>query len=233
MDMNLTEPRFAQPDVLKVTRLKSAVLQTWVNRNAIELSEQNPGSGRRRLYSALDIVKLAIMRRMADLRVELAVAKEIAEAAADELARHGKYNPHDFIFLRPNDATDTSGEPKITIIMASSMSKLVKYDATIMDPAFVSVSKIIEPGQIQKLRHTHGDSLEALLDGVTTSENLTDRWNNSERDDVSRTIEAERQRLAAQGIHSEPVIIIPLGEIVNGALAQLRVIEAKPVTEAH
>ncbi|PIK72778.1 hypothetical protein CS379_12100, partial [Methylobacterium frigidaeris] len=67
MNVDPLAPRYTQPDVLRITGLKPTVLQTWINRRAIELAEQNPGTGRKRLYSENDVVKLAIMRRLSDL----------------------------------------------------------------------------------------------------------------------------------------------------------------------
>src|SRR5262245_35231283 len=96
-------PRYTQPEVLLVTRLKPAVLQTWINRGAIALAEQNPGTGRRRLYSRLDVVKLAIMRRLADLQIALAVSKEIAEVTANDLERGNAIDWDLHIFLRPDE----------------------------------------------------------------------------------------------------------------------------------
>ncbi|OJH18281.1 hypothetical protein BLX88_13990, partial [Bacillus obstructivus] len=77
----LTQQHFTQGDVLEITRLKKELLQTWMNRGVIALGEQNPGSGRRRLYSALDIVKLGLLRRVADLGLELGLGRELADEA--------------------------------------------------------------------------------------------------------------------------------------------------------
>jgi hypothetical protein len=37
--------------------------------------------------------------------------------------------------------------------------------------------------------------------------------------------ERRRESLAREGIHAEPIIVFPIGEIVNGALAQLRALD--------
>jgi hypothetical protein len=209
MNTYLVEPRYSQPDVLRVTRLKAAVLQTWVNRSAIELAEQNPGYGRRRSYSALDVVRLAVMRRMADMRVDLSVAKEIAEAAAENLTRHGRIHWNQYIFLRPTAATEE--DVKFEVIMASGMSKLTKYGATIGDPAYMRVSDLVEPDRFIFPRRPRVSLAERLPTGITK--------------DVEDVDDVTRERLARAGVHAEPVIVFPIGEIANGALAQLRAID--------
>lgn len=194
----LTTPRYPQPEVLQVTRLRPAVLQTWINRAAIKLSEQYPGYGHRRLYSALDVVKLAVMRRMADMQLSLAVSQEIAEGAADRLLETGKIDWNLHIFLTPKAAT--SGP---TIEIAGS-SPLMAYSPTVGDARNIRVSDHTEP-----------------FEGTGF---LNRRIRNPLSQD--RPIDQDRrENLARQGVHAEPVIVFPLGEIVNGALAQLRAID--------
>jgi len=192
----LVLPRYSQPEVLQVTRLRPAVLQTWMNRQAIKLSDQNPGYGRRRLYSMLDVVKLAVMRRMADLQVALAVSREIAEAAADDLGVKGKMDWNLFIFLRPSEGT--SG-PTVSII---GSSPLIAYSPTVGDARHMRVSDYVEP-------------FEGFLSRRDRKSMSEERPMNPDR----------RQALAREGVHGEPVIIFPLGEIVNGALAQLKAVD--------
>ncbi|GIK98487.1 MAG: hypothetical protein BroJett029_26960 [Alphaproteobacteria bacterium] len=74
----LSRPQFTQTEVLKVTRLTAATLQTWVNRGLLDLSEQNPGTGKRRQYSALDVVRLAIIKRLTRFGFSVSVARTIA-----------------------------------------------------------------------------------------------------------------------------------------------------------
>ncbi len=195
----LEDPRYTQPEVLRVTRLKAPVLQTWVNRGAIQLSEQNPGTGRRRLYSALDVVKLAIMRRMADLSIDLSVSKRVAEEAAAALAKNNEIDWGLFISLRPKAATDES-----VSINVVTYTPLGSFGPTIGDARNMRVSDFVEP-----------------FEGI----GLFDRRRRTARFSDDRPIDAERREvLARMGIHAEPVIIFPLGEVVNGALAQLRAI---------
>lgn len=191
----LTESKFTQPEVLKVTRLKPSVLQTWMNRGAIALTDQNPGTGRRRLYSACDVVKLAIMRRMADLSVDLSISKKIAEAAVDELIKKGQMDWNQFIFLRPKTAT----EEKISFQMFGS-SPLMEFSPTIGDAQHMRLAQFVEPFE--------GIGIFDRRDRVSFSD--------------ERPINPARREMAARaGIHAEPVIVFPLGEVVNGALQQL------------
>lgn len=193
----LAELKYTQPEVLKVTRLKPAVLQTWINRTAIRLSDQNPGIGRRRLYSALDVVKLAVMRRMADLSIDLSLSKTIAETAAAELDRDGRIEWDLYIFLRPKTATENSS---VTVD-----SGLLPFSPTIGDPQNVHLKSLVYPAG-------RGSTI----------------FERRDRDPADRSRgrmnDARREALARQGIHAEPVIAFPLGEVVNGALAQLAAI---------
>ncbi|TIR54876.1 MAG: hypothetical protein E5X28_09240, partial [Mesorhizobium sp.] len=129
---HLNTPKFTQPDVLKLTRVKPTALQNWTNRKAIELAVQNPGYGKPRLYTALDVVKIAIMRRLADLRVDLSVAKEIAEATAmivagprfdDTPSSLLKWDS--YLFMRPEEATEKVID--LQIAATSPLEVLDKY----------------------------------------------------------------------------------------------------------
>ena len=196
----LTEPRYTTPEVLAVTLLKPEVLQTWINREVF--GERNPGRGQRRLYSKIDIVKLSIMRRMADLSVALSVSIEIATAAAEQLAASaGEFDWNLYISLRPKTATAQSAE------VVTPGGALAKYDPVYGDPFHMRVSHFVE-----------------VFDGVfsrRSKPSLADVHAGKAKGD-DRPIDPERRKqLARNGIHAEPVIIFPLGEVVNGALLQL------------
>lgn len=74
--------------------------------------------------------------------------------------------------------------------------------------------------QIETLR---GDACEISLARVT--EKFEALFPRRERTS-GRSIDPDRREvLATQGLHAEPALIIPVGEIVNGTLAQLRRID--------
>src|SRR4030095_4693703 len=77
----LDRPQFSQSEVLWVTKLAAATLQTWVNRGIVDLSERNPGTGKPRQYSALDVCRLSIMRSLTDLGISVSTAQSIANDA--------------------------------------------------------------------------------------------------------------------------------------------------------
>lgn len=192
----LTFERFTQADVLRVTRLRERVLQTWVNRGVIAVGRQNPGTGRRRLYSPLDIVKLALMRRVADLGLELGVGRDLAGEAERMLLSGRPPSWHEYLSMRPKTATrDTSS----TSIIASAGYSLLAlyYNATVGDAHEMRVASFTEPfdSVFQRRIRTGGEDRPI---------------------DVKR-----RAALARQGIFAEPVVIFPFGEIVNGTLLQI------------
>ncbi|TGU89719.1 hypothetical protein EN794_043840 [Mesorhizobium sp. M00.F.Ca.ET.151.01.1.1] len=210
--MDLTAPEFTQPDVLKVTRVKPPVLQTWINRKAIELAVQNPGTGKSRLYSGIDILKIGIMRRLSDLRVDLSVSKQIAEAAAaivagprfdDTAASLLKWDC--YLFMRPDDASQKAVD--LEIAARSPLQVLDRFGlADGIDPEAYRLTQLAWPWDGTGIRRASGDDKYGTID------------------------DAERARFAAQGIHAEPVIIFPLGEIVRGTLLQVEAL-AEPAKE--
>jgi DNA-binding transcriptional MerR regulator len=204
-DLALQTPAYSQADVLEVTRLKPEVLQTWVNRRALDLATQNPGYGRRRLYSKLDVVKLAIMRRMADMKIALSMAREVADGAAEELLSRGEMDWNFYLTFRPDNATQ---KPFDVTIISSSNSPFISYSPMHGDPMHMLVHDLVYP----------------LERGFI----LPRRDRELFQDYQSRKINpARREALAREGIHAEPAIIFPLGEIVNGTLAQLKAIDER------
>lgn len=100
-ERDLNEPKFIQPEVLEVSSISADTLQTWVNRGLVELVEQSPGTGRRRLYRALDIVRVEIMRNLTSFGVSPSRAKEMAEDATEELESIGKCRADSVFVVRP------------------------------------------------------------------------------------------------------------------------------------
>lgn len=206
MNSNATpysESRYTPFEALSVTGLKPETLQTWVNRGNIKLGDQHPGRGKRRLYSAIDVVKLAIMRRTDQLGIALAIGIDIAEGAEERLRRDGLFEwDLSISFRSPDDQS---------VAVIASGGRLAKYGPIVGDDWHGRVSDFTYPLETEFPRRVRA----ALGDPDYTSD---------------RPIDPEkRERLARQGIHAEPVIIFPLGEIVNGALLQLATIdEAEP-----
>ncbi|MER8948965.1 hypothetical protein [Mesorhizobium sp. M0959] len=213
---DLTEPRYTTPEVLAVTRLRPEVLQTWINRSGSSeintplrkvFGARNPGRGNRRLYSAIDVVKLAIMRRMADLEVALSQSVEMAEAAGKILLRGEALDWNTYILLRPSGATAS------LIEINNVGDTLGRFSPLRGDPRSIRLDKIVE-------------NFEGLP-GIGSRRDKTPLAAGGSDD---RPINPEkREALARRGIHAEPVIVFPLGEIVNGALAQLSEFERKEI----
>jgi DNA-binding transcriptional MerR regulator len=197
---SLTTPLYTQPVVLAVTGLKPAQLQTWVNREVVLLCEQNPGYGRRRLYSALDIIKFAIMRRLAGLQIDLSVSRTIIEDTERTIDQCGKVDWDLYLTLRLRDP-----EASVQIVGSSNM-RFLGFAPMIGDPRNVRLSTLTEPFEDTGIwSRRRKPTMEQTLSG-----------------DDERPIDPQRREvLAAKGMHAEPVIIFPLGEIVNGTLAQL------------
>lgn len=200
MERELTDPKFEQGDVLAITRLRKELLQTWVNRKVVELSEQHPGSGRRRLYSAIDIVKLGLMRRIADLGLDLSIGRDLAGEAERLLLEGREISWSYHLSVKQKDATDD--KVKVQIVASAGHSLLsLKYDAMVGDAHELIVSHFTEPFESMFSRRKHMWSDERPIDPV------------------------RRDALARAGFYAEPALIFPFGEIVNGTLLQIEALE--------
>lgn len=195
----LTEQHFTQGDVLEITRVRKELLQTWMNRGVIALGEQNPGSGRRRLYSALDIVKLGLLRRVADLGLELGLGRELADEA-ERLLLGGRGLEWEYhLSIRKKEATHE--QIKVTLIGPSDMSPLtLKYGGMVGDARGLRVSHFTEP-----------------FEGTGILNRRVRKWGEDDR-----PVDPERRiALARAGFYAEPALIFPFGEVVNGTLLQI------------
>lgn len=202
----MNTPRYTGPEVLKVTHLKPETLQTWVNRNVVTLAEQNPGRGKRRLYSAVDVVKLAIMRRCDDLKIALSISTDLAESVAKQLENSQHLDWDFYVFLRPQaEGTKQTAE----VVVYPAPEGLDKYDNVTMDPFFIRLSKLVE----------------SHFEGIFGSRRKKSRLGDPDYSEDRPVIPEQREEFARAGFHGEPVIVFPLGEIVNGTLAQLRVLD--------
>ncbi|WP_088189751.1 hypothetical protein [Sphingobium sp. Z007] len=205
MARDLTEQKYTQGDVLAVTRLRKDLLQTWINRRVVALGEQHPGSGRRRLYSAIDIVKLALMRRIADFGLDLSIGRDLA-SEAERLLLSGKeieWNYH--LSIKKHEATHQ--EIKIEIVASAGYSPLsLNYGAIVGDAHGMLVSHFTEPFESTFHRRTRTFMSE------------------------DRPIDPrKRSALARAGLHAEPALIFPFGEVVNGALLQIEALDEGPL----
>jgi hypothetical protein len=92
--MNPITPQFTNRDVLRVLPdLHPDVFQDLVNRRLIEPeSERNPGYGKKRMYSAENVLQVAIVHALLDARLTPAVAVEICgrNLLIDRFRRAGK-----------------------------------------------------------------------------------------------------------------------------------------------
>ncbi|MTI43879.1 MerR-like DNA binding protein [Roseibium hamelinense] len=64
-------PEFTQADVIRITGVSAKTLQNWTdpNRGILRLSQDGVGKGRRRLYSALDIMAVTMIAHLSALGV--------------------------------------------------------------------------------------------------------------------------------------------------------------------
>lgn len=93
MRLDLSEPRFKQAAACEITGLRPAAIQTRVNRGQVKLAQQHPGRQAKRLFSALDLIKLYFIEQMSRHKFSSGVASEIAEEVAGHALRWWKTCP--------------------------------------------------------------------------------------------------------------------------------------------
>jgi len=78
--MDLDQSIFENADLLAATGVSATTIQTWANRGILALSkkQQNPGGGAKRLYSGLDIARIAATNAF--------IARGLSTAAAGRIA---------------------------------------------------------------------------------------------------------------------------------------------------
>ena len=66
---NLNTPLYEHGDVIRATDVKPATFLMWVNRRLVVPSDDSTGSGKRRLYSPADVVKIGVMKALTDFGI--------------------------------------------------------------------------------------------------------------------------------------------------------------------
>jgi hypothetical protein len=95
----LDAAQFTRRDVLEVTGLSDAQLKNTLDRNLVRLREQhNPGTGRRRMFTGSDILKIEVAHAMSEIGYPMKwgylVADEIAQRAVNLLIGLAQSNDH-------------------------------------------------------------------------------------------------------------------------------------------
>jgi DNA-binding transcriptional MerR regulator len=77
MTPDVTASHFTNGQVCDVAGISPATLQNWANRGIVRPLEERPGTGQKRLYSGLDVVRLALMAELVNLGVAPGTAAEM------------------------------------------------------------------------------------------------------------------------------------------------------------
>lgn len=212
----IAERHFSQSEILKVIPgLKAKTLQNWNDRQLVSVHDQNPGRQGKRMYNVIDAVKLAIMSRMSDLNIPLVISRSIADAVVEAgLKKRGFIEWDQHIFIRPRQmeklrAAAESGGIPVSLLTPRNFDA---RDMRVADYTGAANPSKVGPESAIKERRTKERAakighLEPEID------------------------EEQREALARRGIHAEPVIVFPIGEVVNGTLAQLRALDEAVASE--
>lgn len=188
---DVEHPFVKQPDALRIGRCEPAWLQTWVTRGHLIPANPNPGRGRSRLYSAVDVVKIAILSRFAAFGIPVDEASNVADVSGETLRGGGRIDWNDFL---PFCFTTLRSSVRSRSIYADGSQDLTLLGVSTAEPEELRVSTFTE-----WFRGTH-----------------------RRRDGSLKIVPGDRERLARAGIHAEPFLYFPLGEIVNATLLQVK-----------
>ena len=84
--MDVKASQFTQADVLAaIPGLKQPLLQAWIHRGHIKLSDQGKGSGNRRHWTAVEVAQLAMMRELSLMRIPPTFAAKLLHHASNRL----------------------------------------------------------------------------------------------------------------------------------------------------
>jgi hypothetical protein len=135
-------PRYTQAQVLAVLPgVTRVMLQNWANRGLLALAERNPGTARRRLYSARDIAMLAAMHRLTLVGVTSGIAARIADGAvaarvdqlrAEWASAPGAGGRGGAMYAR---ITAGNGEPVVAILDLDGLTAQARRDGLSAEPA--------------------------------------------------------------------------------------------------
>lgn len=186
----LRDPFMTQAEIAEITRAKPVWIQTWVNSGHVSIDEPNPGRGHPRLYSELDAVKLSLMARTAVFGIGADRTKDVVDAVAATLieGRAIDWEAHVSFGFARLWAQDRTG---------------LRIDVAHEQPRRSPLDRIAVYGDLEDMRLS---SVAEWFRGLGLG---------ARRDGSGRIVPTERNRLAADGVHAEPFLFLPIGEIVN------------------
>ena len=110
----LFRPDYTLGDVLEVTGLTKAQLLNWLHRDLVKLSTtQNPGHGKRRLYTGLDIIMICAAQKLSSIGLPIKLvqsfSKHIGERAELMVSGNGGLRGYYLIFHPKEDGWRCDG----------------------------------------------------------------------------------------------------------------------------
>ena len=96
----LLEPRYSFTEAAAFANITTQLVAMWRARGLIKCAKRVFGT-RRPLWSKLDLVRLVVVKSLADFHYPLVEAARIAEGAAAELLEKGELEWNAYMLLRP------------------------------------------------------------------------------------------------------------------------------------
>jgi hypothetical protein len=132
----LDEPQFSRTDVLDITGLSDGQLKGILDRQQVVLrAEHNPGTGRRRMFTGSDIIKIAVANGMSGIGFPM----RWAYLVADDVARRASFRMEGVDFtpgLSIATYPNATGDDWVRVPIYTNMPEQPKL------PAFVQLLKV-------------------------------------------------------------------------------------------
>lgn len=97
----LRDPRYTRAELLAVVPTADPeILNQWISRELLPLDGENPGKGRRRLFSGADVIRIAIVTQLTGFCVSVAAAAKTAEICLDWTLNHQRPNWGDYFLIQ-------------------------------------------------------------------------------------------------------------------------------------
>lgn len=200
LPFSLTHPVCTPLQARTIAACSKELQHTLTSRGHIRNIMPTEGQGKKRPWNALGVIELAILRRTDDLGIRLPTAINFVGAVLSYLEKRGGIDWSARVSFHPTTGASSSG--RITIDM--TYADLSAYGLITGDAADDRVSRYTES-----------------FEGVVCRRRRKWRIGKPKPEDAGRVIPEIRDELARRQIHAEPVIIFPIGEVVNAVLLQL------------
>ena len=129
--LRVQDARFSREDLLKVAGVTAKTLQNWIARGVIAVEEASPGRGRAREFTAFEVARIRLAKKLVGANVPVVAAFGISEAFkklwdAAPGATDSEPNFADWLIAIP--AEEWTSERKRAVMATRDVAELPAYD---------------------------------------------------------------------------------------------------------